>query len=496
MEAEAEEHMQVDHQDGDGVPLDELDVRNASLDLESFASTYTGLGLLTRLLFVAEHAPQYTIEALRLAHAAVLKTSSVSLYHKIMELWKNYATGRQDSDQPPGMDTQWLAETKKNAQLLEERLDNDLKHFKANNIKESIRRCYDELGDFHMLSGDLGMALKCYSRARDYCGTSMSLAEMCLNIIKISIYQHQYVHALSYVLRANQALSGMPQGGGETKTAAAVVALLTKVECSAGLASLAQGAYRVAAGHFLAAALDEFAYTDVLSPNNVAMYGGLCAMATYSREELQTQVLSSASFKLFLELEPQVRDMLHKFQSSKYSQCLQTLDKMRPNLLLDCYLSRHVHFLYAMVRKKALVQFFSPYQCVSLDKMAQVFNTDVTSLEDELTVLILDGAISGKIDSQEKVLYASDVDQKASTFADVKLLGDTYHRSVQALVLRMAVKKHHVTVSASAAGKHHPFDVGAGTDGSVEGMMDQGLVQVVQGPGVVGFPGRRRMHFE
>ena len=31
----------------------------------------------------------------------------------------------------------------------------------------------------------------------------------------------------------------------------------------------------------------------IISPNNVAVYGGLCALATFERQELQKKVLSS-----------------------------------------------------------------------------------------------------------------------------------------------------------------------------------------------------------
>lgn len=48
-------------------------------------------------------------------------------------------------------------------------------------------------------------------------------------------------------------------------------------------------------------------------------------------------------------------------------------------------------------------QYFSPYSSVDLHKMATAFNTDVASLENELIALILDGQISARIDSHDKV---------------------------------------------------------------------------------------------
>ncbi len=63
-----------------------------------------------------------------------------------------------------------------------------------------------------------------------------------------------------------------------------------------------------------------------------------------------------SSFKQFLELEPQLRDVVTKFYQSSYTSCLNTLDEMRDTLMLDMYLSQHVGALYTKIRNKALIQ--------------------------------------------------------------------------------------------------------------------------------------------
>lgn len=110
------------------------------------------------------------------------------------------------------------------------------------------------------------------------------------------------------------------------------------MKCAAGLAELATKKYKSAAKHFLLASFDHCDFPEMISCNNVAIYGGLCALATFDRQELQKNVISSTSFKLFLELEPQVRDVVFKFYESKYALCLKLLNEMRDNLLLGWYL--------------------------------------------------------------------------------------------------------------------------------------------------------------
>jgi hypothetical protein len=58
--------------------------------------------------------------------------------------------------------------------------------------------------------------------------------------------------------------------------------------------------------------------------------------------------------------------------------------------------------------------------------MAEAFNTDVNSLENELIALILDGLISARIDSHAKIMYARQIDQRGAVFKKAIEIGDAY----------------------------------------------------------------------
>ena len=47
----------------------------------------------------------------------------------------------------PALDLNWVDTRMKKSQMKLEKLDNDLKNYKSNSIKESIRRGHDDLGD-------------------------------------------------------------------------------------------------------------------------------------------------------------------------------------------------------------------------------------------------------------------------------------------------------------------------------------------------------------
>ncbi|XP_062581558.1 COP9 signalosome complex subunit 1-like isoform X1 [Saccostrea cucullata] len=460
------EPMQVDAQpeENDNVEEDRYVVENTTLDLEQYAAQYSGLAKLNRLLFIADHCPMLRVEALRMALAYVMNTYNTSLYQQIHRKLQEAVTSSSSLPDAvagaihnvPNLDTQWIETTSKKAALKLEKLDTDLKNYKSNSIKESIRRGHDDLGDHYLDYGDLSNALKCYSRARDYCTSPKHVVNMCLNVIKVSVYLQNWSHVQSYVNKAESTPEMTEQHGKDSGQT-----VMTKLKCAAGLADLATKKYKSAAKYFLQANFDYCDFPELLSPCNVATYGALCALASFDRQELQKNVISSSSFKLFLELEPQLRDIIHKFYESKYASCLKLLGEIKDNLLLDMYLAPHVNVLYTQIRNRALCQYFSPYLSADMRKMAEAFNTTVPALEDEIMQLILDGQINARIDSHNKILYAKDTDQRSSTFEKSFAMGKEYQRRTKALILRSAMLRNQIHV------KSPPRDGGQGGEMSI-----------------------------
>ncbi|KAF6269322.1 G protein pathway suppressor 1 [Rhinolophus ferrumequinum] len=452
----AVEPMQIDvdpQEDPQNTPDVNYVVENPTLDLEQYAASYSGLMRIERLQFIADHCPPLRVEALKMALSFVQRTFNVDMYEEVHRKLSEATRELQNAPdaipesgvEPPPLDTAWVEATRKKALLKLEKLDTDLKNYKGNSIKESIRRGHDDLGDHYLDCGDLSNALKCYSRARDYCTSAKHVINMCLNVIKVSVYLQNWSHVLSYVSKAESTPEIAEQRGERDSQTQAI---LTKLKCAAGLAELAARKYKQAAKCFLLASFDHCDFPELLSPSNVAVYGGLCALATFDRQELQRNVISSSSFKLFLELEPQVRDIIFKFYESKYASCLKMLDEMKDNLLLDMYLAPHVRTLYTQIRNRALIQYFSPYVSADMRKMATAFNTTVAALEDELTQLILEGLINARIDSHSKILYARDVDQRSTTFEKSLLMGKEFQRRAKAMILRAAVLRNQIHVKS------------------------------------------------
>jgi len=479
----------VDNEERDELPvLDEV-----NLDLESYISHYQGLPRIYRLEFIADHCKSLRIEALTLAINYIKEsTYNVKDYSR---LFKKLQEATEQRDGPSGVsqpDTAWIDTKTKQAGLRFERLDSDLKNFRSNSMKENIRRGQDDLGDHFLDCGELENAFNAYAKSRDFVITHRNQINQCLNMIRVSILLRRWSAVSNHVLRAES----QPTNDNPTNPAVS-----TKLHCAAGLFELNSRKYKKAAKHLLSTNFDHFnlqnpisssnpsrgapfagpsnpgasssglssnsfvgsfsashherdipssaGQWEILAPVNIAVYGSLCALATYSRQELANHLINSASFKQFAELDPQLREAVSRFYESKYASCLSILQEIKNSLLLDMYLAPHVERLYRAIRNKALVQYFEPYSTASMHKMAAAFNTSVNELEREITTLIYDGHIKARIDSHNKILYAKNTDPRTLTFERAIKMGKLWQRQTQALIARAAILNAGIVLTPS-----------------------------------------------
>ncbi|GAY42097.1 hypothetical protein CUMW_064260 [Citrus unshiu] len=384
-------------------------ISGEQLDVEAYASLYQGRTKITRLMFIADHCDiaSMQLEALRMAYDEIKKGENTQLFREVVKkidgrLGPNYA-----------MDEAWCDSVDRRAEQRKEKLENELNAYRTNLIKESIRMGYNDFGDFYYAHGALGDAFKSYVRTRDYCTTSKHIIHMCMSAILVSIEMGQFTHVTSYVSKAEQTPEAL-----EPVT-------IAKLRCAAGLAHLEARKYKLAARKFLE-----------VGPDLGNSYN-------------ESKVIDNVNFRNFLELVPEVRELINDFYSSRYASCLDYLGNLKANLLLDIHLHDHVETLYDQIRNKALIQYTHPFVSVDLHMMANAFKTSVAGIEKELEALITDNQIQARIDSHNKILYARHADQRNATFQRVLQTGSEFDQDVRAMLLRANLLKHEYNVRAA-----------------------------------------------
>lgn len=74
-----------------------------------------------------------------------------------------------------------------------------------------------------------------------------------------------------------------------------------------------------------------------------------------------------------MEMEPNIREILLAFYKSHYSRCLELLEIIRQNALLDIYLSPHIDAICKKIRYRGLVQVILPYLALQFQLFSSVF---------------------------------------------------------------------------------------------------------------------------
>ena len=253
---------------------------------------------------------------------------------------------------------------------------------------------HEDLGNHYYASGDLSNAFRSYSRMRDFCTAPKHILDMSLQIIKVCIEQGNYMSVQSHIVKVRHLL----------RTPEDEEQLAPKLAVATGLSYLASGTFREAAKTFVDCpnTLGN-TWNEVISSNDVAIYGGLCALASMNRSQLKSEVLDNNEFRNFLELEPHIRRAITFFYSAKYNACLSILQTYKNDYLLDIHLQKHVENIYDLIRSKSIVQYFVPFSTVTLSAMSEAFGTREEVLEQELVGMIESGKLEARIDTKDRV---------------------------------------------------------------------------------------------
>ena len=305
----------------------------------------------------------------------------------------------------------------------------------------------EDLGNHYYEMGDLIATSKAYSRMRDYCTTPNHITSMLFKLIAVSIERGDWLSVQSYVFRLRNIQSKPDeQLNNHSKMSAALA-----------LSQMQLSAYREAADTFLSVdpSLGN-TFNEVLTANDVAVYGGLCALATMDRNELQQRVLNNASFRNFLELEPHIRRAISFFCNSKFRACFDILEAYRVDYLLDFYLRHHVIELYKRIRVKSMQQYLVPFNCVTLKAMAAIFSPSETGdgakpfglqspLVQELIGLIESDILLFRIDLEHETLVSKQTNSRVQLQEDalesIRDFSDEAHcRILQAAVIKAGLQ--------------------------------------------------------
>jgi COP9 signalosome complex subunit 1 len=105
-------------------------------DLDQYILNYTGHGQIQRLKYIALKSRALQVDALKYAIRLIKSnTLNVALYHETVEQLRTRAPNAEEAQ----LDQAWMDNATRTAKSTTEKLEAELKNYKNNLIKESIR---------------------------------------------------------------------------------------------------------------------------------------------------------------------------------------------------------------------------------------------------------------------------------------------------------------------------------------------------------------------
>lgn len=419
-------------------------------DLDSYAQNYQGQNRVDRLLHIGRSSVVLCVDAFKAAVAAAKTGKDVQRYRDTVDCLRDVAPNDPDAQ----IDGAWVEKITKENAFRVHKLDGELKGYKNNLVKESVRLTQEELGALYADMGNLESASDMFSRMRADATTPKHVVDTGKQLVDIALQRRDWVAVSTNIHK----ITGI-QGDEEEK------AFQTYARTTTGLAYLGQEKYHEAALSFLSADSRNDQAIEHMSPNDVAVYGGLLALATMTRDQLNDQVLENTGFRTFLELEPHIRRAINQFVNGRYSACLETLEAYRADYLLDIYLQKHIPLLYSTIRQKCIVQYLQPFSCVTLENMNEVFASKGNSIEQELINMIREGALSdARIDAIDKVLIKNSVNPRIKMQAAGLQMATNYEKEVIERLRRISIASAGLEIKGPARSKVPDFDSMGGSN--------------------------------
>jgi len=216
-----------------------------------------------------------------------------------------------------------------------------------------------------------------------------------------------------------------------------------KLKVAAGLALLGEGQYKEAAQKFAQVKIPPEDITVLASPEDVALYSSLLALATMDRTELVHYLEVQPTV---LELVPALRDALRHYLRAEYKECLKALKSL--GLELDLHLAVHANKLVELVRNRSYVDYLQPYRKVHLLHMANMFGETTENVTKSLAELIGKGEIlHARIDCRNQTLQRKDSEAEEKTRLGkteqrVQRLQESVLNDAYASIVRLACLEH------------------------------------------------------
>lgn len=340
-------------------------------------------------------------------------------------------------------------------------LETNLHTSRSSLARDAILQASIQLAKHLMVTGNSAEAMHQLSTAKSYCSSQRQMQELFLLLAESALNSGYY-----------QKVKELYDPSCSETANDANKSFVSKLNAARGVAYLAEGKMKEAAKSFLAVTSElTNEFHQVLSSEDIALYGGLSALVALDRKEMEIMVMSRRNqrdginhtpgnaFVERLEVIPHLKEAIEAYIRAEYAECLSMVRRLKERWEMDMYLGPQSDELWKRIQGKCLVQYFVPYSSVSLHHVMESFSFEnMDQVENAVAHFIERKDIRDmKIDGVNKVLNGMSVDQvehkrRRAMLRKLGRMGDRLLNEVEGMLLRTTCVQRGVVVGG-AVGK-------------------------------------------
>jgi 26S proteasome subunit RPN7/PCI domain len=424
-------------------------------------------------------------------------------------------------------DHDFLVECESRNRGIRDLLSSRLHAAQAHLNKEAIRTAYLALAESDILRGDLPEAYHAALRAKDYCTNRQQTCQVSFLVLELAIHLQNYGQVRDFTFKVQHTLltssssisSGTAANNSSGASSSTTMMMMDgggpliadKLLVTSALERLAHSDFAEAAakfrqvcsgGHHHARSQQQqqqqqgssnnnnnnnaspplFAWETLIAPEDIATYAAVISMATASRKVLQEWIEQPEALEF---LAPPLQEALFQLASrANYAAAWKQLQEFLPNLQLDLFLAPHLSKILIKIREAYILEYWIPYERVSLQKMALDLefhstgtdannnntNTNTAQLLTVVERLMRQGSLQDcRIDCRTQTLIRDPPkNPQHETRRKLQRLGDRVLDDTYAMIIRLACIESELVVmdpqqqKGGGRGRRGGGDAGAG----------------------------------
>jgi len=412
-------------------------------EVEHVRQHYTGVMQTRRLLYIAQHAPASPATTTAWQHIAdtLNNNTNIALLQDVLA-----AAERSPPPVPLPVTHTTLSTLDAFHNSEVKGLDGQLQAARRDGDRMLIYGALNGLAECHLRYGDYNNALLRWLECREWATSARDVVDTCMRVVNCSVMLGSLSHIKNQVQRVRAILQQEAAAAAERAAGGGNPVAVTKedeqlsaqLEACLGLFALKTGAYQSAAMSFLSVT-SALSFPYVISLRDCTILASLCALASFSRSELRSRVLSNGEWRKNVDSCGEWRTILSAYIDSDYNTTFQSLTAQHGRLALLPPLASHLPRLLRDIRGRAVCQYFIPYTALQLSVMASGLSMDVAEVEAMVGELIGDGRLQGRIDKQRGLLVKKSKAGRRRMYENARRAGEKVVREGRGLMMRMSL---------------------------------------------------------